>query len=39
MGGLQAPRKPEEPAKELFDLAVKGFQTGKFYKGLKVREW
>ncbi len=39
MGGSQAPRKPEEPAHELYTLASQGFETGKFYKGLKIRNW
>lgn len=39
MGGSDAPRQPEEPAQELFNLATIDFVTGKFYKGIKIREW
>ncbi|MCA9390167.1 SDR family NAD(P)-dependent oxidoreductase [candidate division WWE3 bacterium] len=39
MGGPHAPRKPEEPAQELFDLITQGFETGKFYRGTSVRDW
>ena len=39
MGGPQAPRKPEEPAQELYDLATKGFENGKFYQGTSIRDW
>lgn len=39
MGGANAPRKPDEPAQELYSLASTDFKTGCFYKGLKIRNW
>ncbi len=39
MGGSNAPRKPEEPAQELYSLANTDFKTGCFYKGLEIRGW
>lgn len=39
MGGKDAEREPEEPAKELVKLAESGNEPGLFYRGLKVRNW
>jgi NAD(P)-dependent dehydrogenase (short-subunit alcohol dehydrogenase family) len=39
MGGPTAPRNPEEPAKELFDLVNSKLPTGEFYRGLEKRDW
>ncbi|MBI2464713.1 SDR family NAD(P)-dependent oxidoreductase [Candidatus Shapirobacteria bacterium] len=39
MGGLDAPRDPSEPAKELFDLYLSDSPTGEFYRGLVKRSW
>lgn len=39
MGGPNAEREPEEPAKEIVELVVSEKESGLFYKGLKVREW
>jgi NAD(P)-dependent dehydrogenase (short-subunit alcohol dehydrogenase family) len=39
MGGPDAERDPEDPAKELLALAESGKKSGLFYRGLKVRDW
>lgn len=39
MGGPDAPRKPEEPARELLQLAESGNESGLFYRGIKPRAW
>jgi len=39
MGGPDAERDPEEPAKELLALAESGMKAGLFYKGAKARDW
>lgn len=39
MGGTKAPRQPEEPAIELFELTNSDLPSGEFYQGLKKREW
>jgi len=39
MGGPEAERDPEEPAKELLALAESGKESGLFYRGLKIRDW
>lgn len=39
MGGPEAPRTPEEPAEELFNLVNSNLPSGEFYKGLEKRDW
>lgn len=39
MGGPDAPRQPEEPAVELFDLTNSNLPSGEFYQGLTKRDW
>ncbi|MBI2004598.1 SDR family NAD(P)-dependent oxidoreductase [Patescibacteria group bacterium] len=39
MGGAEAPRSPEEPAKDIFELAISKVPTGKFWKQGKERSW
>jgi len=39
MGGSEAPRQPEEPAKEIFELANSNLPSGQFYRGLHQRDW
>jgi len=39
MGGEGAQRAPEEPADEIFNLAVSKKQSGLFYSGLEKRNW
>ena len=39
MGGEEAPRAPEEPAKEFFDLATAEIPTGQFWREGQVRNW
>jgi NAD(P)-dependent dehydrogenase (short-subunit alcohol dehydrogenase family) len=39
MGGPNAPRQPEEPATELFDLVNSNLPSGEFYRGLTKRDW
>lgn len=40
MGGSSAPRKPEEAAEDIYNLATKdGVQTGQFWLQGKKREW
>lgn len=39
MGGPDATRDPSIPAQELFDLATKSHETGKFWFEGKVRSW
>jgi NAD(P)-dependent dehydrogenase (short-subunit alcohol dehydrogenase family) len=39
MGGEGAHRKPEEPAHEIFSLALSDKESGLFYKEGEIREW
>ncbi len=39
MGGPDAERIPEEPAKELLELAESDFKSGLFYRGSAIRDW
>jgi len=39
MGGKEAPRRPEEPAKEILKLSESNKLSGRFYRGLKERSW
>lgn len=39
MGGEEAPRKPEEPAEEIYKLAVSQVETGLFWHKGKERNW
>ncbi len=39
MGGQEAPRSPEEPAAELFNLVTTSHPTGNFWFKGKVRSW
>lgn len=39
MGGQEAPREPEEPAIELFNLVNSKLPSGKFYRGLEKIDW
>lgn len=39
MGGSEAPRKPEEPAAEIYELATSDVPSGKFWRQGKVQEW
>lgn len=39
MGGPEAPRKPEEPAEELYNLINSDLPSGEFYRGLAKRDW
>ena len=39
MGGAEAPRLPEEPANEYFELVTKKVPTGRFWREGKERSW
>ncbi len=39
MGGLNATRAPEEPAREIYELAVSDLPTGRFWREGKERSW
>lgn len=39
MGGPDAEREPEEPAKEIFQLVNSNKPSGQFYRGLVKRDW
>lgn len=39
MGGPQAPREPEFPAKELYELVTRSHPTGNFWFAGRIRPW
>ncbi len=39
MGGDEAPRSPEEPAKEIYELANRQIETGNFWRNGSKRSW